>query len=258
MTTDQAVRSDSPPRPSSLDHATAIALAATEYERVASLFDRLSAEQWTRPTDCPDWDVRAMAGHMLGMVQMVATLPGFISQQVGSQRAAKRDGGLAIDALTALQVRRNAGLSTTEVLEQLRRLAPKATRMRRRVPPFIRRAKLSDAQAVGETKEWWTMGYLFDVILTRDPFMHRIDICRATGLSMEATSQHEGVLVDDAVREWAGRHGQPYHLTLSGPAGGTWQHGGDGETIQMDAFDFCRAIARRGPAEGLLSVEVPF
>jgi hypothetical protein len=64
------------------------------------------------------------------------------------------------------------------------------------------------------------------------------------------------VIVDDVVREWAARHGQPYTLNLSGLVGGTW--GGNGERISMDAFDFCRAVSGRGPAPGLLSQQVPF
>ena len=106
-------------------------------------------------------------------------------------------------------------------------------------------------------EEWWTFGYLFDTILTRDPFMHRVDIARATGVPMTATAEHEGVIVDDVVREWAQRHGRPYTLELTGPAGGRWQEG-DGEHITMDALEFCRALSGRGPTPGLLAQQVPF
>ena len=64
-----------------LDRTLAAPLAAVEYSRVADLMDRLTTEQWEAPTDCPDWDVRAMAGHMLGMVQMAAAVPEMIRQQ---------------------------------------------------------------------------------------------------------------------------------------------------------------------------------
>jgi len=76
--------------------------------------------------------------------------------------------------------------------------------------------------------------------------MHRIDIAQATGVQMPATSNHEGVIVDDVVREWAARHGQPYILELTGPAGGRWSDG-VGEEITMDAFEFCRSISGRAP-----------
>jgi hypothetical protein len=167
-----------------------------------------------------------------------------------ASRRAKRDGIAPIDALTALQVEKNADLTADEVIQQLRTVAPRAVRARRRAPELIRRQTLS------ESGEWWTMGYLLDVILTRDPFMHRVDITRATGLPMAATADHEGAIVADVASEWAERHGAAYDLQLTGPAGGHWK-AGDGERIIMDAFDFCRALSGRAPATGLLTTQVP-
>jgi hypothetical protein len=51
--------------------------------------------------------------------------------------------------------------------------------------------------------ERWTFAYMTDVILTRDPWMHRMDITRATGTEPQLTAEHDGVLV----AEWAQRHG---------------------------------------------------
>jgi uncharacterized protein (TIGR03083 family) len=253
MTTQQQVPTDKKhARRSRFDREVAMDLAATEYERVAGLLDQLTPEQWKAETDCPGWDVRAMTGHMLGMMQMVASLPELMRQQAAATRQAKRDGGLMIDALTALQVEKNAALAPAQIATEVRRLAPRAVRGRRRPPAFVRNRAMED-----DTDGWWTFGYLFDVILTRDPFMHRIDITRATGAPMTATADHEGVLVDDVVREWAERHGSPYSLELSGPAGGRWS-AGEGEHLAMDAFEFCRAVGGRGPTPGLLATQVPF
>jgi len=252
ITQHQAPTDKKHPRPSRFDRGVAMELAATEYERVADLLDQLTPEQWAADTDCPDWDVRAMAGHMLGMIQMAASLPEMIRQQATSTRQAKREGGLMIDALTALQVEMNAALTPADIASEVRRLAPRAVQGRRRPPAFIRNRATKE-----ETDGWWTFGYLFDVFLTRDPFMHRIDITRATGVPMPATAEHEGVLVEDVVREWAERHGSPYTLKLSGPAGGRWQ-AGEGEHLAMDAFEFCRTVSGRAPATGLLTMQVPF
>ncbi|WP_122262145.1 maleylpyruvate isomerase family mycothiol-dependent enzyme [Ornithinimicrobium cerasi] len=235
------------------DRDVAERLATTEYQRVADLLERLTPEQWAADSGCPGWDVRAMAGHMLGMLQMVASRRELVRQQLASARAAKREGGLLIDALTALQVRKNAGLSTSELTAEVRRVAPRAVKGRVGLPAFLRTQTMQDEQ-----DGWWTYAYLMDVVLTRDPFMHRIDITRATGEPMAATADHEGVLVDDVVREWAGRHGMPFTLELSGPAGGRWQEGEGGERLSMDAFDFCRVLSGRGPATGLLTTQVPF
>ncbi|HEU4912361.1 MAG TPA: hypothetical protein VFV76_10715 [Actinomycetes bacterium] len=51
--------------------------------------------------------------------------------------------------------------------------------------------------------EKWTLGYLTDVILTRDTWMHRSDIAAATGRAMTLTAEHDGVLVADIAAEWA-------------------------------------------------------
>jgi len=101
------------------------------------------------------------------------------------------------------------------------------------------------------------------VILTRDPWMHRLDLARATGQDLVLTADHDGVLVADVVAEWARRHGQPYQLELTGPAGGSWTSGTGGEEIVMDAADFCRVLSGRpgsdaDPPRGLLATQVPF
>jgi hypothetical protein len=87
--------------------------------------------------------------------------------------------------------------------------------------------------------------------------MHRLDISMAIGAEPAATPDHEGVIVDDVVREWAARHGEPFRLELSGPAGGTWGDG-DKPALSMDAFDFLRAVSGRGATSGLLRQQVPF
>ncbi|MGC5583391.1 maleylpyruvate isomerase family mycothiol-dependent enzyme [Ornithinimicrobium sp. W1665] len=235
-----------------IDRQVARRLATTEYDRVGDLLERLTPEQWAAPTDCPGWDVRAMAGHMLGMMQAVASRRELVRQVVATLRA-RGSGELMIDVLTALQVRRNASMTPAEVVAEVRRTALRAVRGRTGLPDVLRRQSMADEQY-----GWWTFAYLIDVIFTRDPFMHRIDISRATGIPMVATPQHEGVIVDDVVKEWAGRHGSPFVLELTGPAGGRWQEGEDGERISMDAFEFCRAVSGRAPVTGLLTTQVPF
>lgn len=245
-------------RTSRLDRQVAMRLAATEYQRVISMLDQLDETQWALPTDCPGWSVRDMAGHMLGMAQMATNLPEMVRQQASAAWRQRREGGAGIDALTAYQVDRNAGLSVEELIDALRTTGPRAARGRRRFPSLLHRRTLPEPQRVGEAEETWTFGYLIDVILTRDPFMHRIDIARATGLPMTLTPEHEGLIIGDVVAEWAERHGQPYHLELTGPAGGRWSRGEGGESISTDPQEFCRAISGRGPAQGLLSQQVPF
>jgi hypothetical protein len=113
-------------------------------------------------------------------------------------------------------------------------------------------------QPAGDRLEPWTFGYLIDVILSRDPWMHRIDIARATGRDLVLTADHDGVLVADVAAEWAERHGQACTLTLTGPAGGSWVRGTGGPQLELDAVEFCRLLSGRGRGDGLLNIPVPF
>jgi hypothetical protein len=120
---------------------------------------------------------------------------------------------------------------------------------------------MSQLNDINGAQEPWTFGYLIDIILTRDPWMHRLDITRATGIPLRLTADHDGVIVADIVSEWSDRHGKDFVLTLTGPAGGTWAAGENGPAMTLDAIDFCRAVSRR-PATitlgELMNTEVPF
>jgi uncharacterized cupin superfamily protein len=111
---------------------------------------------------------------------------------------------------------------------------------------------------VSGVDERWTFGYLIDTILTRDTWMHRVDTAQATGREMTLSADHDGVLIADAAAEWAGRHGQPVRLCLTGPAGGIWEWGQGGPRIEFDAVEFCRILSGRAAGDGLMSQEVPF
>lgn len=252
--TDSSTSAKQPAREPALDRTVAMRLAATEYERFSAELHRLSPKDWTRPTDCPAWDVRAVAGHALGMAEMAASFPESLRQM----RKATKRAGVFIDALTALQVEEHADLSPDEVVRRYAKTGPRAARGRRRTPGFVRRRRMPVEQPVGDTVEPWTMGFLLDVVLTRDPWMHRVDIARSAGHDPELTADHDGVLVADVVQEWATRHGQPCTLTLGGPAGGSWSFGSGGPVLDLDAVEFCRLLAGRGQGDGPLRTAVPF
>lgn len=254
MTRTQATIAGTAPRRSTLDRPTLMRLAATEYDRFGSMLAGLADPDWSRPTECPGWDVRAMAGHVLGMAEMAASM----REGARQQRAATRRSGVFIDALTALQVEEHADLTPQQVTERFRAIGPRAARARRRVPGLLRRRRVPQPQPVGDQLEVWTLGFLVDTILTRDPWMHRIDISRATGRDMQLTGDHDAVLVADIVDEWASRHGRPCSLRLGGVAGGDWTFGTGGPALELDAVEFCRALAGRAPATGLLGTPVPF
>lgn len=113
----------------------------------------------------------------------------------------------------------------------------------------------------GPVHETWQLGYLIDTIYLRDLWMHRVDAAVAVGQPLELAAEHDGRIVADVVSEWARRHGQPFVLELAGQIGATYvsDPGARGaEHASLDAVEFCRALAGRVPATGLLATVVPF
>ena len=249
------------PLKSALARPVAMHLAATEYERCAALLGSLVDGDWRAPTECPAWDVRQMAAHMLGMVEMAASIRESFRQQRKAAKIATRDGATHLDALTGLQVDERTDWTPQQITDKYAARAGAAVAGRRRTPPFVRSRTMPQLQDVNGAQEPWTFGYLIDVILTRDPWMHRLDIAAATGTEPRLTTDHDGVIVADVVAEWASRHGKDFTLTLTGPAGGTWRQGENGPGLTLDAAGFCRATARRPASvtlDQLMNTEVPY
>src|SRR5271166_1837827 len=144
-----------------LDRATAMRLAGEEYDRFLAVLAGLTDADWARPTDCPGWDVRALASHVLGMAEMAAS----VAENLRQVRAARRHGGVFIDALTSVQVASRLGLSPAQVVARFARAAHRAARGRRRTPALVRRRTMPMPQLAGDAEEQWTFGYLIDVIL---------------------------------------------------------------------------------------------
>lgn len=230
-------------------------LAAAENEQALEQLRSLAPGDWSQPTDCPAWDVRALAAHVLGGMEGFSSYLQLIHLMRGAKKRA--GDGVLVDGMTAFQVEERAHLTVPELLERMEASGPKAARFRSRVPAPMRRATMEES--VGGVPEKWRMGYLLDVILTRDTWMHRVDIARATGREMVLTAEHDGRLVADVVAEWARRHGQPFVLDLTGPAGGRFVAGDGGEELALDAIELCRVLSGRATGPGrLLSQEVPF
>lgn len=237
--------------PGPLTRAQQRQLATVEYERLLALLDTLEPEDWTRQTDCPAWTVREMTAHLLGAAQSNASLWTSASQVLAAQRLDRRRA--LVDRINDIQVARQAGVTPERLREELRRIAPAAVAGRWKVPGLMRRMTVGDSTGVQ-----FSMGQLLDVVYTRDVWMHRVDISRATGRRMELTAGHDGLLLGDIVRDWAQGHGQPFVLRLTGPAGATYRSGEGGGEFELDAVEFARALSGRTVIPGLLLAPVPF
>jgi uncharacterized protein (TIGR03083 family) len=229
-------------------------IAEEEFRRFADLMASLTPDEWTRPTDCTEWDVRKVALHVLGSGDAQASFPTFVHQlRRGVPLNKEIDSHHWVDGMNELQIRERSHLSNEAVVEQLAAVGPGAVKGRWRTPPPMRYLPIPFGPPIG----WTSLKYLLDVGFTRDVWAHRIDICQATGRDLHATAEHDGRLVADIVDEWTSIYDQPYELVLEGPAGGKFSHGVAGERVEIDAIDFIRVLSGRLPGAGVLSNPLP-
>ena len=232
-----------------------MAAAEEEYHRLDDLLRSLDADEWRRPTDCSEWDVRAVVSHLVGAAEADASVREMVRQAVKGRRVRKH--GDLIDKVNAVQVLERASVPPERLVEDLVDAGRRAVARRRRLPAALLALPLPFGPPLGVRP----LGYLMGRIYTRDAWMHRVDISRATGRELRLTADHDGRLVDDVVAEWAASHGAPYALVLTGPAGGRWSQGTaarKGASIEMDAVEFCRTVSGRDAGAGLLATPVSF
>jgi uncharacterized protein (TIGR03083 family) len=259
-----------------ITHREAHGLAEEEYRRFAAMLATVADDEWDRSTDCEGWSVRDLAGHVVGAMRAAASMRELMRQQKEIKRRVRADGGNEVDHMTGLQIELTAELTTVALVEECSALVAPAARGRRRTPLPMRRFVRIPVQ-MGTIDETWRLGYLVDVILTRDIWMHRVDLARALGREL-VLDDHDRRVVSDVVAEWARRHGEPVELHLSGPAGGSFVAAGSGDpdeidtdeidtdeidtveidTVEIDMVEFCRVVSGREPGEGLLAHAVPF
>ena len=242
-----------------LSHPEAMRLQAEELERTLTQLRSLDEPDWKAATDCPGWDIQAMYQHVLGACEAGASMRENVHQLHRARAYRKAHGGPLEAALSGVQVRERAALRPAQVVERLTAVAPKTVRGRNRTPALVREhAKMA---IDGPVHEIWKLGYLIDTIYLRDLWMHRVDAAHALGRPLELNADHDGRIIADVVAEWARRHGKPFTVELTGPAGGTYTHQADlpdVEHLSLDAVEFCRTLAGRASQSGLLATVVPF
>ena len=236
-------------------------VATAAYEQLLGLLETLSPDDWNAPTECPGWNVGAMVGHLIGAAKANASVRENLRQMWWGRKHRADFDGNDLDALNALQVADHADLAANDRLALLKSLAPAAVRGRMATPRPLRAVTIPSAPGGSTAPGMPTkgnVGQLMDVIYTRDVWLHTIDIARATGRKPDVNAACNARIVADVVAEWGGRHGQPVALTLTGPSGGVFHQGTDGQELNYDAVDFCRILSGREDASGLLQTRVFF
>lgn len=227
-------------------------LMQTALHRFIHLVESLDAEDWHKPTACTEWNVRDMVAHQAGGFASGVSYREMIHQLTARPKA--KPGQLIEDTINTLQLAERANMTSAELITELRQAGEKA----------------SHNWAYGFRLVKWAaiphpvpgrlgLRHLMWVIHSRDTWMHRLDICRATGRHFEQTREHDGRINELVVRDLAHvlqkkLNGRAFTLALTGVAGGTWQIGsGNSEaTIEMDTLDFnIYASGRFNQEEGL-------
>lgn len=240
-----------------VDHAAWMPLARDAYQRLADAFAAVADDDWGRPTPCEGWSVRDMGGHIVGAMRSAARFRELASQQRQISARVKRTGENEVDVMTAVQIERTDELTPAELVAEMQALVDPAVKGRARMPGFLRRA-VKIPVVVGSIDEKWSLDYLLGCILTRDAWLHRVDLADSTGAELVLDTNDRAIVGDVAV-EWARRHGQDVDLVLTGPAGGHLRVGTDGPRIEIDAVKFCRVLSGRSTHDHpLMTQEVPF
>jgi uncharacterized protein (TIGR03083 family) len=215
-----------------LSHREAGELSRTEYERLLAVLEKVEGDDWGRPTYCAAWNVRDMAAHLAGAVTASTSAAEFFRQYI-------RNGPL--DRTNALQIAERAGKAPAEVVAEFRRSGLIAVANRQGLAWPLRKIRVP-MDMLG----FASFEYLMDTIYPRDQWMHRYDICAATGQTMVTTAEHDGRIVALVLRDIAkklkqGLAGRTVALRLLGTAGGDYLFGRPGTpgcALEMDVFDF--------------------
>ena len=232
-----------------LTHREAGRLATVELERFLALVESLGEDDWSKPTACTLWNVKQMLGHVAGASAGYASFGQFKRQYSPlTQRPYRKAGMSLLDALNHIQVSDRTEASPEGLIAELRRVGPKAIATRQKLPAPLRAIRVP-LPVLGFVR----IDYLTDLIYPRDMWMHRLDLCRATGREMVQTPEHDGRIVALVMRDLAaslrsklGEASVVY--TLTGTAGGSWRLGGKSRPtagIQMDVLDFNRLASER-------------
>jgi uncharacterized protein (TIGR03083 family) len=239
-----------------LTHREAGQLATVELERTLSVLESLSGDDWQQQTACTLWNVRQLTAHLSGACASHASWSEF--KRVYVQNPYIKEADVAIDGINRREVEDRADAPPAALIEELREAGPKAIRNRQRVPWPVRVIPIPFGPPLGTA----SIGYLTDLIYGRDMWMHRLDICRATGREMALTADHDGRIVALVMRDLGRKlHSQlgerTIRVELTGLAGGIFDFGSGSEptaTIRMDALDFTWLTSERMTVDEAISM----
>lgn len=211
-----------------IDKQEAFELATFELQQVLNLLDQLDGADWEQPTDCTEWNVQQMTAHLAGGCAGWATLRDFSRQTIFNPYMSKVK--VPVDAINRREVEDRAHKTPQQLIDELRRVGPKAIRNRKNLPGFLRKIKIDAKPMPGKM----SLAYLVDIIYTRDQWMHRMDLCRATGKDWVANPDHDQRLLDLIVRDMTQAHSLPIVIHVTGALKTSYRFGTDEPKAELD------------------------
>ena len=227
----------------SIGHIEAMALARSQNAIFLEELRALDPEDWDRPTACELWTVKDIASHLLGWAEGL-TSPAEGARQLRAAIGMRKRFENFTDAQNQVQVEARSVLAPEVLIDRLQIALPRFLRLRDRVGRWGRVIPIYNA-LFGVAN----LRFVADFIFTRDLFMHRIDIARATGRTLNVGAD-ERRLIHDIVREWAQRSGADCTLTLEGEADARLSCGsGTRAALSANTLDLCGLFAGRGSVD---------
>lgn len=178
--------------PSTIAHAESIPtvnadeahrLMTEAFERLLKLLASLHPDDWSKPTPCTEWDVHDMVAHQAGGYLSGVGYREMFRQYTKLPKA----GQLPEDAINAFQVGERKNLTPAELIAELKQVGP--TAIHNWAYGFNAIKWIHAPHPVGG---FMSLRYLMWVTHSRDTWMHRLDICRATNRPFEQTREHDG------------------------------------------------------------------
>jgi uncharacterized protein (TIGR03083 family) len=208
------------------------------------LLASIEGDEWHRRTVCDAWDVADIAGHLIGQAEDVIRPLSFPRRFRKGKRAYPN--APRIDAHMMVQADEHRGTPPAELRASFDTQWAKATRKISSNPELLRRMtmQLDDIPRM-------SLGYIRDILLARDLWMHRDDVCQALGRSFDA-GPNAAELIAQVIYDleaagpfWGER--PAVVLELTGQGGGTYRLG-RGEPVGRagtDAVGYMRMLSGR-------------
>ncbi|MEU8224484.1 maleylpyruvate isomerase family mycothiol-dependent enzyme [Kribbella sp. NPDC048915] len=208
------------------------------------LLASIEGDEWHRQTVCDAWDIADIAGHLIGQAEDVVKPTSMPRRWLKNKRA--YPGVQRFDAHMMVQADEHRGTPPAELRAQFDRIWAKATEKISRNPQVFRRISMQVDPAPR-----MSIGYIEDILLARDLWMHRDDVCQALERPFDPGPYADELIaqvmydLEAAGPFWDDR--PAVVLELTGQGGGTYRVG-RGEPVgraAVDAVAYMRTLSGR-------------